>query len=180
MNKKAVALISGILVVLIAVGAGYFFIVKDTPEETTAPTTETTTETTVSTTEITTTATTESTSAAAVTEDANAFLYKGYWYIYDDTETRAYALKFSKGNTVMISYFNTDNLDGVDAQYYKNGKAKYTLKDNKIKVTNIPDECEIDSIELDVRDSKNLNYKGVDGVNKDDLKLQYAFDHFNS
>lgn len=186
-KKKIIAIIACVLVLAIGVGSGIYFggnknseneTTKElttvlSTEQTTALTTE---EVTVSTTAVSTTDTTISTTK----KDPNAFLYDGYWYIFDDDKVSAYAIKFEENGNAKISYFNTDNVMGGDAKYLKNGSADYKINGKKINVSNLPAGCGDEGLELELKSDNTVYFLGVQAQHKKDLKLDYPFNYFNS
>ncbi len=124
---------------------------------------ETTTETTKNTTEETTT-------------DEYAFIKKGCWYLADKDNEVCYAIAFRKEGKADIAYFNSDNIEGFDAQYSK-GDAVYNIDGKKITLSKFPSVTGLKSLELEIEGNAIL-YKGKELKNFDKMNLDNALKCF--
>ena len=156
--KKDVLIISLCVVLAAVVGAVAFIALKDSkPEQTTATTSvsETTEEQTtasVAGSVFNTTKKTTQNAAKTTTADKNAFIRKGVWYLADADNEVCYAFSFKKNGAVDIAYFNSDNIEGFDAQYFK-GTGSYDTRKGTIIFSKLPEVCGKTNLELVIKGS---------------------------
>ncbi len=170
-KKKNSILIIALAVVLVAVCAlvAYLAIGMKDDEPTTkqAETTVSQTTTAVLTTAVQTTqTTTETTTAISETSslaqtqasDPYPFIRQGCWYLADGDRDVCYAFVFHKNGSADVAYFNSENIEGFDAQYSK-GTAKYVINGNIIVFAKLPSTMDIKKIELEIK-GNSIEYKG--------------------
>ena len=120
--------------------------------------------------------TTTQTTTQTTTEDPNAFIRKGVWYLADIDEETCIAFDFGKNGKADIAFFNSDNIEGFDAQYFK-GDGKYEIKKNKIIFSKLPKATGMKSIELKIKNNK-IYYDGKKLKNYKKISLDYALKCF--
>ena len=180
--KKNILIVVLCVVLAAVAGAVAFVALKDSkPEETTAPTsvsetTDVNTTASVAGSVFNTTKKTAKKTTKATTADKNAFIRKGAWYLADTDNETCYALAFKKSGAVDIAYFNSDNIEGFDAQYFK-GDAKYQIKGKKIIISSLPEAAQISSIELEIS-GKSVKYRGKALKNYKEISLDNALKCF--
>ena len=183
MKKDKVTIILFLVLIVAAVGIMAYVLLsqnaeKTTTTATTAPTT--TAEDTQTTASLagsvfnskkTTKKTTQST-----TKDKYPFIRNGVWYLADKKNEVCYAFALKKNGKADVAYFDSDNIEGFDAQYFK-GDAKYKIKGNKIVFSKLPKTMEIKSIEFEI--SKNtIKYNGKKLKNYKKISLDNALKCF--
>ena len=128
--------------------------------------------------ETTTESTTESTknTTEETTTDEYAFIKKGCWYLADKDSEVCYAIAFRKEGKADIAYFNSDNIEGFDAQYSK-GDAVYNIDGKKITLSKLPSVTGLKSLELEIEGNAIL-YKGKELKNFDKMNLDNALKCF--
>lgn len=105
------------------------------------------------------------------------FLVKGEWWYYFDIQAReCYAFKFDEDMNMQVAFFNSDNIDGEDAQYFT-GTSTYTIVGNNIELRYLPDALTKKSFDLTIKGNKLFN---VDDkmAQHDDLSLDYPVGYF--
>ena len=183
MKSKNVLIIVLVIILAGVVGAvGYVALNPKEVETTTQTSTEVTSEeaSTAAQTETRTTAeaTTETTiqTTTETTTEPYPFIRSGAWYIANEDNEDCVAIAFSKNGNADIAYFNSDNIEGFDAQYFK-GDSSYDIRKNKIIFSNIPEVTGIANLELEIKDS-DIYYKGKKLRHFDKINLDNALKCF--
>ena len=88
----------------------------------------------------------------ATTADKYAFIREGVWYLADADNEDCLAIKFKKGGEADIAYFNSDNIEGFDAQYFK-GTGSYDTRKGTIIFSKLPEVCGKTNLELVIKGS---------------------------
>ena len=112
----------------------------------------------------------------ATTKDLYPFIRNGVWYLVDTKNEVCYAFDLKKNGKADVAYFNSENIEGFDAQYFK-GDAKYTIKGKKIVFSKLPGGMGIKSVEFEIAD-KTLKYKGKKLKNYKNISLDNALKCF--
>lgn len=133
---------------------------------TSAPT-ETTTQTTTQTTTKTTTET---------TTEPYPFIRSGAWYLADTENETCIAIAFSKNGKADIAYFNSDNIEGLDAQYFK-GDGSFDIRKDKIIFSKLPEATGMVDREFEIK-GKDIYYKGKKLRHFDKINLDNALKCF--
>jgi hypothetical protein len=178
MKKKNIIIIilSVILVCAICAVAYLAFSGKEEVQTTTSNNTSTIQTTAVQTTVDVSETSTELPQTESTTEDKYPFIRNGVWYLVDEKNEECYAFSFKKNNSADIAYFNTENIEGLDAQYFK-GDAKYKIGDNKIVLSNLPEEFTKKSITFEIKDNSIL-FEGKKIKHYDKISLDNALKCF--
>ena len=112
----------------------------------------------------------------ATTADKNAFIRNGVWYLADIDNETCIAFDFGKNGKADIAFFNSDNIEGFDAQYFK-GDGVYEIRKDKIIFSKLPKATGMKSIELKIKNNK-LYYNGKKLKNYKKISLDYALKCF--
>ncbi len=148
--------------------------------------------------EATTEAVTEATTAEKVTEELTtekteeltseatteakpdySFLQSGVWYLYNDDEKTAYAFEFTSDSKVDVSYFDSNNTQGLDA--------KYSTESENYTVNVVEGETILELADPVNRNEsfmftlkKNAVYFGKEKLaSEKEVSLDLVFSHFN-
>ncbi|MBQ9530517.1 MAG: hypothetical protein IJR70_00445 [Eubacterium sp.] len=182
--KKNSFLIIFLTVVLIGVCAGVAYLAMNSKDDnkTTAAQTSSFQTTALATTtkpsQTTSQSETQSSSQANTTkEEEYSFIRKGCWYLADKDKNVCYAFSFKKSGKSDVAYFNSDNIEGFDAQYSK-GYAVYEIRDNKIILTKLSDVTGLKRLELEIKGNSIL-YNGKKLKNYSKINLDNALKCFN-
>ena len=184
-GKQNKGLMIVLIIILLALAAALVYAFTFKPNlpmvRTTTATTEVTTAeastTQTTTTETTTTETTTSETTTETTTQPTAFYQKGIWYYYDEKATEAYAFTFKKNGEADVAYFNTGNLMGEDAQYFK-GYCRYEASDTEIKLTKLPSPIPQATLTITV-DGETLKVNDTKLEKQKKVSLDYPVEHFN-
>ncbi|MBR3737298.1 MAG: hypothetical protein IKN26_01035 [Eubacterium sp.] len=181
--KKNNVLIAVLAVVLAAICAAVAFIAinqnkEPTKSETSASSTASLAGSVFKTTSKTTEKTTKKTTTKkeTTTEDKYPFIRNGVWYLADIDEETCLAIDFKKNGKADIAFFNSDNIEGFDAQYFK-GDAKYTIGKNKIVFSKLPEATGYKKLELSIKKEK-LYFSGKKLKNYKKISLDNALKCF--
>ena len=149
-NKKII--IAVLCVILVgAVGAVAYLALNSNNEVTTTSTTAVSeTETTASLSGSVFNTTKKTTKAT--TADKNAFIRKGVWYLVDEEKEECIAIAFKKNGKADVAFFNSDNIEGFDAQYFK-GTGSYDTRKGTIIFSKLPEVCGKTNLELVIKGS---------------------------
>lgn len=111
----------------------------------------------------------------ATTEEALPFIKGGYWYFFDDVKKECYAISFEGSGKATVAYFDSDNIEGGDAKYFK-GKADYAINGEEVAVTiNISGM----NTKILLEAKENALYGNKQALTHyDKLSLEYAVSHF--
>ena len=112
----------------------------------------------------------------STTQDKNAFIRKGVWYLADIDNETCIAFAFGKNGKADIAFFNSDNIEGFDAQYFK-GDGVYEIRKDKIIFSKLPKATGMKSIELKIKNNK-LYYGSKKLKNYKKISLDYALKCF--
>ncbi|MCR5206978.1 MAG: hypothetical protein K6C14_00690 [Eubacterium sp.] len=119
------------------------------------------------------------TEAPTVSDEEYAAIENGVWYLYDEDERTAYAFEFTGRDRVEISYFDSDNTDGLDAEYFS------TSEDYEAKIS---DGETVIGLEDPINENESFEFTFKDGkiffgkdelVNEKSVSLDTVFNHFN-
>ena len=112
----------------------------------------------------------------STTKDKYPFIKNGVWYLADKKNEVCYAFDLKKNGKADVAFFDSDNIEGFDAQYFK-GDAKYKIKGKKIIFSKLPKTMGIKSIEFEI--SKNtVKYNGKKLKNYKKISLDNALKCF--
>ena len=179
--KKNKVLIAILVVVLLAACAAVAFLAINGDKvnnETTQSTTQAQSEDAQTTASVagsvfntTTTSTTQST-----TKDEYAFIRNGAWFLADIDNEECIAIAFDKNGDADVAFFNSDNIEGFDAQYFK-GDASYDIRKNKIIFSKLPSATGRANLELEIKENDIL-YNGKKLRHFDKINLDNALKCF--
>ena len=178
-KKKIVIAVLSVILVCAVCAVAYLAISGGDNKQ--AATTATTTQTTVSQTETTASVAgsvfnTTKKKTQSTTKDKYPFIRNGVWYLADKDKEVCYAFALKKNGKADVAFFNSDNIEGFDAQYFT-GDAKYQIKGKKIVFSKLPKGMELNSIQFDIAD-KSVKYKGKKLKNYKKISLDYALKCF--
>ena len=98
------------------------------------------------------------------------------WILYNKDDNSCYAFLIKEDKNVDLAYFNTETLDGLDAQY-STGYSVYTVSNNKLMIKEMPDNFPVSSFTFDIKDDK-LFYNGTELKSYDEISLKNALKHY--
>jgi len=175
-NNKIIPAI--ICVVLIAAMGAVAYLAMTSDEKKTTTTVSQTSASESSSSQKTTNGTADTTQSTtqSTTADEYAFLKNGAWYLVDKDNEECLAIIFKGNGDADIAFFNSDNIEGFDAQYAK-GYGSYDIRKNRIIFSKLPSVTGIANLELEIS-GKAVKYKGKELKQFKEISLDNALKCF--
>jgi len=176
MKEKNVIITALCVVLAGAVGAVAYLALNSNEKNVT--TTSATSELTVTqtATDSSTTETITQTTTQTTTADEYAFIRSGAWYLADAENEDCIAITFKKNGDADVAYFNSDNIEGFDAQYYK-GSGSYDIRKNKIIFSKFPEITGKTNCEFEIK-GNDIYFSGKKLKHFDKVSLDNALKCF--
>lgn len=118
----------------------------------------------------------DTTSPKVTEKTVDSLVAGGWWYYFDVQNKECYAFCFKDDMNMDLAFFNSENIDGGDAKYYK-GTSTYTIDDGVVQLRYLPDALTIKSFDLKFKGNK-LFFKDDKLANHEDLSLDYPVGFF--